>query len=146
VAEVNKVVIRYRDGRLVKGTTHDFVPGKTVFHFRANDSGDIGEVKTADLKAIFFVKEFGGRPEYNEIKIFPDRPPTSKGRKIAVLFDDGELITGYTFTYDPKRPGFFVMPTDEMSNNERVYVIASAVKEVGVGLRADGILKRSLSP
>ena len=140
----NRVAIRYKDGKVVKGTTHDFVPGKPVFHLQPGDSDQLVEVKMDDLKAIFFVKDFSGKPDYSENKEFPDSTPASKGRKIAVLFEDGELMTGYTLAYDPRRPGFFVMPTDEMSNNDRAYVVRSAVKDVGMGPQADEILKKNL--
>ena len=144
MADVNKVAIRYKDGRVVKGTTHDFVPGKPVFHLQSGNSGQVAQVKIDDVKAIFFVKDFSGKPDYSETKEFPERTPASKGRKIAVLFSDGELLTGYTLAYDPRRPGFFVMPTDEMSNNDRAYVVRSAVKDVGMGPQADEILKNNL--
>ncbi|MFH1313147.1 MAG: hypothetical protein ABIJ00_07930 [Candidatus Eisenbacteria bacterium] len=140
----NKVAIRYKDGKVAKGTTHDFVPGRPVFHIQSGDSSQPSEVKMDDLKAIFFVKDFSGKPDYSETKKFPDSTPASKGRKIAVLFNDGELLTGYTLAYDPRRPGFFVMPTDEMSNNDRAYVVRSAVKDVGMGPQADEILKKNL--
>ena len=61
----------------------------------------------------------------------------------AVLFKDGELMTGYTLAYDPSRPGFFISPVDEMSNNERMYIVRSSVKEVGVGFKADQLVKKS---
>ena len=144
MAEVNKVAIRFKDGRVVKGTTHDFMPGKPILHVHPAGSTEVSEVKTEDLKAIFFVKEFEGRPEYHECREFPDKTPTAKGRKIAVIFKDGELLTGYTLGYDPKRPGFFVMPTDEQCNNERVYVVRSAVKDVGFGPRADQLTAKSM--
>jgi hypothetical protein len=142
VAEVNKVAIRFKDGRVFKGATHDFMPGKAILHVHTAGSGQVTEVKMEDLKAVFFVKTFDGRPDYCEGRQFPQKTPTAKGRKIAVLFNDGELLTGYTFGYDPKRPGFFVMPTDEMCNNERVYVVRSAVREVGFGPRADQLTSK----
>ena len=61
-----------------------------------------------------------------------------------MIFRDSEVITGYTFGYDPGRSGFFVMPTDEASNNERIFVVRSAVREVGLGLKADQILAKNL--
>jgi hypothetical protein len=137
VAQTNKVALRFKDGRVVKGMTQDFMPGKPVFHIHAAGRDQADEVRSEDLKAVFFVKDFAGRPEYTESREFPERPQAGKGRKIAVLFNDGELLTGYTLGYDPKRPGFFVMPTDEDCNNERVYVLRSAVQDVGFGLKAD---------
>lgn len=143
--EVNKVAVRFKDGRVLKGRTHDFMPGKPRFHLHTDESPQATDIKTEDLKAVFFVRDFEGRPEYSEVKIYPERLPTSKGRKIAVLFKDGELLTGFTLAYDPKRPGFFMMPADEMSNNERTYVVTSAVKEVGFGQRADQLISEVMS-
>jgi hypothetical protein len=145
VTQANRVAIRYKDGRVEKGCTHDFMPGKPVFHLHAHDSQAVAEVRVDDLKAIFFVKDLDGRPDYSEIRDFPETPLRAKGRKITILFQDGEILTGYTLTYDARRPGFFVMPTDEMSNNERVYVVRSAVKDVGIGAEADNLLQRNLS-
>ena len=137
MAQINKVALRYKDGRVIKGTTQDFLPGKPIFHIHVTGGDQADEVKAEDLKAVFFVKDFAGRPEYHEKREFPENPQAGKGRKIAVLFNDGELLTGFTLGYDPKRPGFFVMPTDEMGNNERVYVLRSAVRDVGFGAKAD---------
>jgi hypothetical protein len=145
VPEVNKVAIRYKDGRVLKGRTHDFMPGKSLFHLHTDGSPETVDIRTEDLKAVFFIKDFTGRPEYSEVKVFPERLPASKGRKIAVLFKDGELLTGFTLAYDPKRPGFFMMPTDEMSNNDRIYVIRSAIKDVGFGQKADKLIGEVMS-
>jgi hypothetical protein len=145
LAQINKVALRFKDGRVIKGTTQDFMPGKPIFHIQAAGQGQPEEVRSEDLKAVFFVKDFAGRPDYTESREFPAAPQAGKGRKIAVLFNDGELLTGYTLGYDPKRPGFFVMPTDEQCNNERVYVLRSAVQDVGFGVRAD-TLKATAKP
>jgi hypothetical protein len=145
VAEPIKVALRFKDGRVLKGSTRDFVPGKAAFHLNSDASSMATEVRTEDLKAVFFVKDFQGRPQYSESKGFPESLPTSKGRKIAVLFTDGELLTGYTLAYDSKRQGFFMLPSDERSNNERIYVVRSAVKDLGFGPRADEITSQSHS-
>lgn len=134
--QVNKVVVRYKDGRIVKGTTRDFIPGKALFHVEVAGKDETIEVNVEDLKAIFFVKDFGGKPDYVEAKSFSDSG-SGKGKKILVEFKDGETLTGYTLGYDANRPGFFVMPSDERSNNERVYVVRSAVANVAIGQKAD---------
>lgn len=142
MGEINKVAVRFKTGQVMKGTTHDFVPGKPYLHLHILNSNEAVEIQVEELKAIFFVKDFGGRPDYSENRVFPQEIPASKGRKIVVVFKDNEVITGYTFGYDPGRPGFFVMPSDEASNNERVFVVRSAVKEVGLGLKGDQILAK----
>jgi hypothetical protein len=144
MGEITKVAVRFKDGRVIKGTTHDFVPGKPFLHLHTAEGGETVEVQIDDLKAIYFVRDFGGRPEYKEVNHFPEQIPASKGRKIVVVFKDNEVLSGYTFGYDPGRAGFFVIPTDEMSNNERAFVVRSAVREVGIGLRADQLLAKKL--
>lgn len=138
--QVNKVVVRYKDGRLVKGRTRDFVPGKALFHVEMVDTGETVEVGVEDLKAIFFVKDFDGRADYVESKCFSE-PSSGKGKKIVVEFKDGEVLSGYTLGYDSNRPGFFVMPSDDRSNNERIYVVRSSVGSVAIGQRAEEILR-----
>ena len=129
---MNKVVVRFADGRIIKGTSEDFYPNKDTFHVSveaAPDGDKPLEVSTQDLKAVFFVKDFEGNPGHGEGNQFDSSHPPS-GRRIKVVFEDGEVLLGTTTGYQPKRPGFFVVPADAGSNNERCYVITAATQEV----------------
>jgi hypothetical protein len=53
------------------------------------------------------------------------------GRKLRIVFKDGEVLVGTTQGYQPGRQGFFVVPADAKSNNERCYVVSAATQEVG---------------
>jgi hypothetical protein len=126
-----KVVIRYANGRLIKGYTNDFFPNKPMFHVRPIESQPTEkgvEVYLKELKAIFFVKDFMGNPAYKEKKHFAANEQTS-GRKVQVTFTDSEVLVGTTLGFDPNRLGYFVIPTDPDSNNLRVFVVAAAVKK-----------------
>jgi hypothetical protein len=128
-----RVVARYLDGRTLKGTTADFLPARPSFHVvpsgQQGTSIQVIEVKIAELKAVFFVRDLTGDAAYNEAKAFPpDAHPA--GRKVQVEFSDGETIVGTTQGYQPDRPGFFVVPVDPKSNNERCFVVMAAVKDV----------------
>jgi hypothetical protein len=130
---LNKIVARFRDGRLVKGSTSDFVPAKEFFHVAQVDAA-IGTkpklVHVKDLKAIFFVKDFEGRPDYTPTNEFgSDRTPAGS-RKIKVVFSDGEVLIGTTQGYHPGRPGFFMVPADQEANIERCYVVSASTTEV----------------
>jgi hypothetical protein len=129
---MNKVVARFVDGRVVKGMTADFFPTKDTFHVAetgAPEGAEPLEINRADLKALFFVKDYAGNPDHVERNEFdPARPPV--GRKIQVVFNDGEVLLGTTTGYQPGRPGFFLEPADETSNIERCYVVASATAQV----------------
>jgi hypothetical protein len=129
---MNKVVARFADGRVVKGTTADFFPAKDLFHVSVG-TAPAGtkpvEIHTKDLKALFFVKDFAGEPQHVERNEFdPSRPPA--GRRIRVVFKDGEVLVGTTTGYQPGRPGFFLVPADASSNNERCYVVAASTREI----------------
>jgi len=128
----NKVVVRYQNGEVLKGQTSDFLPTKSVFHLSVIDA-PAGTpplvVHLSGVKAIFFVKDFAGNREREEVLGFPAEKPVI-GRKIKVTFSDGETLVGTTQGYDPTRPGFFMIPADPASNNDRCFVVTSAAKQV----------------
>lgn len=126
-----KVVARYTNGMVLKGFTHDFLPNKDRFHLRAPDkaSGEAMEVLLKELKAVFFVKDFGGDPQYRERKKYLEGEKPS-GKKVEVTFKDGEVIVGSTLGYDRSRPGFFVFPADTNANNIRVFAVSPAIRNV----------------
>lgn len=120
-----QVVARYRDGRVVKGTTNDFYPGKGEFHIR-DAAGSVTTLAVGALKAIFFVRTFEG--DRFHVAMLDQPAGGGLGRRIEVTFVDGEVLTGYTNGYDRSKPGFFLVPADPESNNLRVFVIAGAVR------------------
>ncbi len=124
--QINKVIVRYKDGTLKKGNTSDFFPNKARFHLNHLD-GKIEEIDVEYLKAVFFVKNFEGNKDYK--KKYEDTIHGA-GRKIVVDFSDGESITGYALGYSPDRQGFFITPADLGSNNERIFVVKSATKSI----------------
>ncbi len=126
-----KVVVRYSDGKLMKGFTEDFFPNKERFHLipANNPSGGPIEVSMKDLKAIFMVRDFIGNSLYKERKRFIEGEKPS-GKKVEVTFVDAEVLVGSTLGYDSKRQGFFIFPADPKSNNIRVYVVSSASEKV----------------
>lgn len=128
---MHKVVAHFQDGRVLKGFTSDFLPAKERFHLTPQDAAPGSrpvEVRLADLKALFFVKDFAGDPQHKDEA--DASQPVAGGRKIRVTFKDGEVLLGSTQGYQPGRPGFFVIPLDLKSNNERVYVVSAATQEV----------------
>jgi hypothetical protein len=130
--QMNKVVARLADGQMIKGMTIDFFPGKDIFHVSVADA-PVGakpvEIHAKNMKALFFVKDHAGDPKHVKKNEFdPAHPPI--GRKIKVEFKDGEVLVGTTSGYQPGRPGFFIVPADANSNNERCYVVAAATKQI----------------
>ena len=137
----NKVVVHYSDGRLLKGYTHDFLPDKESFHLATAlepGVGAIHEVEISDLKAVFFVKTLEGNMAYIEKNKFEDVDAKAlHGIKIKVTFKDGEILRGISLGYSKVKRGFFVVPVDPASNNDRIYIVANAASEVIVGPNAE---------
>ena len=129
---MNRVVAHFQDGRLLKGVTYDFLPGREAFHLTAAEPVGARPVRVpvAELKAIFFVKSFDGDPQRPKLND-PAAADAAPGRRIRIVFKDGEVLVGTTQGYNPSRPGFFVVPVDRGSNNERCFVVAGATREVG---------------
>jgi hypothetical protein len=129
---MNRIVAHYQDGHVLKGVTNDFLPAKDRFHVVLAESAagsKPSEVIVAELKALFFVKDFAGHPERKRSQEFDANKPVA-GRKLKVTFKDGEVMVGTTQGYQPGRPGFFLVPADVNSNNERCYIVAAATQEV----------------
>ncbi|MGE5235116.1 MAG: DUF6982 domain-containing protein [Acidobacteriota bacterium] len=122
-----RVVARYRDGKLYKGTVSSFSPLRERFHLLTLQQ-KVLEIRTSELKALFFVKSFVGNPSYSERKSFD--VSTSEEPRIVCEFHDGEMLVGHAAGYDPQKPGFFVVPADPKSNNEKIYVVQASARRV----------------
>lgn len=137
----NKVVVHCVDGRILNGYTHDFLADKESFHLNTAMEpgvGTIHEVKISDLKAVFFVKTMEGKPEYREKNRFEAGGGKAlHGIKIKVVFKDGETLRGISMGYSKAKKGFFIIPIDPQSNNERIFIVAGAASEVVVGPNAE---------
>lgn len=78
-----KIVVRYANGKILKGYSQDFSPTSPHFHVRRNEAvgSEPGQqVALRDLKAVFFVRNFSGDNSYEERKTFVAGRP-SLGRK-----------------------------------------------------------------
>jgi len=136
----NQIVVRFKDGRLLKGYTLDFTAVKDMFHLvseQDQDRGKVYEIWMNDLKAVFFVKQLDGDKDYSERKKFQEvENKKMQGLKIKIVFEDGEIIRGVSFVYNKNKKGFFVIPVDPKSNNDRIYIIRDATKNVEIGAAA----------
>ena len=130
-----KVVVKFKDGHVLKGWTVNISPNKEVFylhkHKEFEDKKDIIEIKLSSLRAVFFVKDHKGNKDYKKVKTFKGKPKvTPSQRKIIVTCKDGEKLYGTTLGYDPNKKGFFIFPIDPEDNNKRIFINQTAVKSV----------------
>jgi hypothetical protein len=124
----SQVVARLLDGSTVKGITSNFLPSREGFHIQT-PGGEVVGIVQSELKALYFVRTLAGDATRRISNRFDPTRPTL-GRRIEVVFEDGEVMRGTTQGYQPGRPGFFVYPADTDCNNERCFVIAKATARV----------------
>ena len=130
---LNKIVVKFKDGKIVKGWSTDFGPKKEIFHLNPLEEygKDVLKIEVDSLKAVFFVKDYIGNKDYKKVRTFEDAPQgIPSQRKIVIIFKDGENFYGTTHSYDPERKGFFVYPIDPKDNNHKVFVVNPAVNSV----------------
>lgn len=133
-----KVVLHFTDGKTLRGYLKSINPGSEIISIETKEGEK--KVNLSDLKAIYFVKTFKGARTYQEKKLYG--LTRAKGKRILVKFKDGEFLTGFLEGSipwkkgffldhpDPSLKGFFILPTDEGSNNIKIFVINSSVEEV----------------
>jgi hypothetical protein len=126
-----QVVARYRSGRAVKGSTSDFKPHRETFTIEESlpgASSRLVEVRLEELKAVYFVHSLEGDRNYSERKL--QLPKNKIGKPLLVTFRDGEALRGTSIGAGLRGNGFYLFPADPRSNNKRIFVIRSAVKDV----------------
>lgn len=126
---MNRIVVRYADGRIQKGFTNDFSPNKAMFHLTGRNDQKIEIIYVNKLKAVFVVKEFDGDPDYREASDFNDSQKIY-GARLRVHFRDGEKLAGVGMGYNPDKIGFFMTPCDPDSNTIRVFVVHEFVDHI----------------
>ena len=126
-SSLQKVVVRTRDGGVIPGFANQDRISDTLKII--TQQGKEQEFNIDKLKAVFFVKDFQGNPEYDEIK-FLNKQAVSSMVWVRVEFFDGEVLEGKIPNNMElvSSPGFFLSPSDRDTNNKRVYVIKSALK------------------
>ena len=129
-----KAVVKYKNGEIIKGWVEDFRLDREsfiLFPLIEYSEEERMEIKFSSLKAVFFVKDLAGNKNYKKARTFEGQPKvTPTQHKIIVTFKDGENVYGTSHSYGPDRKGFFVYPIDPKDNNERIFVVQSAVESI----------------
>ena len=112
-----KVVAHFIDHTVVKGTSLDVDPSRPQCHIQTEDRGSV-EVEIKDLKALYFVRDLGGRPDYDETH----RPTSGDGRRrgrrqIELVFPDGGKLGGPIERVPPHRSLLCLLPKGPRSND-----------------------------
>ncbi len=126
------VVVHFKEGKIKKGYTRNFAFYREHFDLtevdpETREETETIKVKVEDLKAVFYVKDFEGKPDYT-----PDAEAERNGfgDRVEVIFSDNETLVGYTPNYKEETNGFILYPADDKTNNEIVAIVRSATEVV----------------
>lgn len=110
------VVLRYRDGSTARGAE---VPEIDLSRQAVVLAGS--EISFDMLKAVFFQKA-PSAPQIDE---------SARASIVSVEFDDGEVIRGRAYDYNPVASGFYLSPLED-PKIERIFVVSAAVVAIEV--------------
>ncbi len=130
-SSLHKVIVRTRDGEVIPGfANQNRVKNRLKI---ITQQGKEQTFSLDKLKAVFFVKDFKGNPDYDEIK-FLNKQSVSSMIWVRVEFFDGEVLEGKILNNMEliSSPGFYLSPSDQDTNNKRVYVVKSSLKNFTV--------------
>ena len=128
----HSLLIHYRDGRQVQGTSRSLSLKEAGFFLECEDQQGIStnesiRISFEDVKMICNVKSYDGKFDKNEH--YQEYAPG--GSHIIVTFRDGTLEEGVTLqAYNPNAPRFYLIPQDIQSNNINILVETGAVEKV----------------
>lgn len=127
---VVSVVLRYRNGNVEKCSASPYL-SHTHFSIQVlTGSGKVRRVPTSDLKAVFIVRDLESQG-HEQIELLDEHPDGPKaGKLVKVTFFDGETMKGKVLGNMDEGSGFFLLPTNPKDNNEKIFVIREALKEI----------------
>jgi hypothetical protein len=128
-----QLVVKYLDGRILKGTPASWDIDSDGFNILPRDalpgSNEEIYISFADLKAVYFVRDFDGQIGRKLVS-----PATQiHGLHMLITFHDNEKIEGYTSeSYSPESPRFYFFPADQSGNTISLLVEREHLKDIQV--------------
>jgi hypothetical protein len=115
----HKVILHTVEGQVKRGALRDANLGDETVGLEAQP-GSVERVPRPRIKAIFFMLPAGKKAP----------PPT--GDKLRVTFKDGRQLAGYSSDHRSAGLGFFVVPADNRTNTERIFIYRSSVEKLAL--------------
>ncbi len=112
----HRVILHTLEGQVKRGALRNADLGDETIEL--NTPSAVERISRPRVKAIFFLLPAGGRAT------------PSKGSKVRVTFKDGRQVAGYSSDHKGMGPGFFVVPADNRTNTERIYIYRHGISTV----------------
>lgn len=113
----HRVILHTVEGGVKRGSIRDCDLSGAVISL-ATAPGTAETVQRERAKAVFFMLAPGSRA------------PAPEGQKVRVTFRDGRQVAGFSKDFKSLAVGFFVVPADNRTNTERIFIYRHAVSAV----------------
>lgn len=124
-----KVILKYRDGRILKGYIRTFIKYGKNLQFTELNLDRETEVPVQDLKAIFYVKSFEGK-KFRMDGLSSESKGPRVGKKAGVHFFDNERIEGYVQGYAAGDQVILLIPEDQSGNNIKIFCVRNSIDNI----------------
>jgi hypothetical protein len=115
---LHRVILHTTDGQVKRGSLKD--PDLGAQALALEGSSGVEAIGLSRVKAVFFMLAPGARS------------PAAEGQKIRVTFRDGRQVAGFSRDHGKGGPGFFVVPADNRTNTERIYIYRHGVQAIAL--------------
>lgn len=115
----HRVILHTVEGQVKRGAIKDAKLGDAQLHLHLANGGT-ETLARERVKALFFMLAPGARA------------PATNGAKVRVTFKDGRQVAGFSADHKAPTSGFFVVPADNRTNTERIFIFRHAVQTVAV--------------
>jgi hypothetical protein len=115
----HRVILHTMEGQVKRGALKDPDLGAEVISLEGT-AGGVESIALGRVKAIFFMLAPGAKS------------PAGDGQKVRVTFKDGRQVAGFSRDHQQGGPGFFVVPADNRTNTERIFIYRHGVQAVGI--------------
>ncbi len=117
VAGEHRVILHTVEGQVKRGVIRNVNLGAEVITL---DGSSVENLPRVRVKAVFFMLAPGARA------------PVGEGDKVRVTFKDGRQVAGFSKDQRDATMGFFVVPADNRTNTERIFIYRHAVQTVSI--------------
>jgi len=139
-----KLVVRLKNGKMLKGTSYKLDPtskGFPLIPVMGPKAGELVQVLFEDVKSVYHVREFAPTEREGAAAGADERLKRRGGQEITIRYSDGEVLRGYpSGMYRPDQSRFWVIPLDA-GNNISILVERSATFSIEL---ATGRIRASL--
>jgi hypothetical protein len=117
----SRVILHTVEGQVKRGLLRDVDLEAAMVSLEQQTGLAPERIATQRVKAVFFMLAPG------------QKPSAVAGQKVRVTFHDGRQLAGFSTDALGAAPGFFLVPADNRTNTERIYIYRSAVQAVAEG-------------